>query len=422
MSPATFRDATFAAERHAEWKLKADGSVTLKQVSAAAAWLRWPLRAEAERLTYDPGRPALLPRADGAEVVTNGRDESFPLYNVWSGWGTKPRRGNVGPFLQLVDHLFKGADRVARSWFLDWLAYPLVYPGTKLFTSAVVFGVRHGTGKSLLGYTMGRIYGSNFTEITAGDLHSSFNDWAEGRQFVLADDVLGSNQRRDADTLKRMITQKELRINRKFVPTYVVPDRVNYYFTSNHPDAFFLEDDDRRFFIHEVVVDPLPEVFYVDYDLWLASEVGPAALFDYLLRRDVSGFNPAAPAPRTTAKARMIADARSDLGAWVERLRLEPEGVLRLGERPLPGDLYSSRELLALYDPTNSSRATANGVGRELKRQGFRQVARGRPVRSKRGLERYFALRNAERWLAATPAALRRHLEATMTPESKEKF
>jgi hypothetical protein len=32
---------------------------------------------------------------------------------------------------------------------------------------------------------------------------------------------------------------------------------VNYYLTSNHADALFLEDEDRRFFVHEVMVNPL---------------------------------------------------------------------------------------------------------------------------------------------------------------------
>src|SRR5690606_17830809 len=153
-------------------------------------------------------------------------------------------------------------------------------PGVKMFSSAVVYGIKHGTGKSLIGYTLGRIYGKNFTEIKQKDLHSQFNEWAEARQFVMGDDITGSDKRHDADILKTLITQQELRINPKYVSSYVVPDCINYFFTSNQPDAFFLEDDDRRFFVHEVKVGPLPEEFYMDYELWLHTG-GAAAVFHY---------------------------------------------------------------------------------------------------------------------------------------------
>ena len=57
VSPAAFKEHLYAAETCAERKLDAaTGRVSLKRVSVAAAWLRWPLRAEAARLTYLPGQ------------------------------------------------------------------------------------------------------------------------------------------------------------------------------------------------------------------------------------------------------------------------------------------------------------------------------------------------------------------------------
>lgn len=412
MSPALFRDSVFATRKHADWVLKPDGSVSLKSSSAAASWLQWPLRFEAESLTYEPGK---------SRMVEDNPDR--PKFNTWPGWGIEPKRGSVKPFLTLVDHLFTGADEKTRDWFLNWCAYPLQYPGTKLFTAVVLYGLKHGTGKSFLGYTLGRIYGKNFTEITGADLHSAFNEWAECKQLVLADDVLGSNQRRDADLLKKMLTQQELRVNQKFVPSYVVQDCLNFFFTSNHPDAFFLEDDDRRFFIHEITVGPLPEEFYVDYELWLAGD-GSSYLFDWFLRRDVEDFNPRAPALRTRAKAEMITDGRSDLGEWVERLKNTPDDVLRVGTKRLRSDLYTSKELLTLYDPMGVTRTTANGLSRELKRQGFRRVNDGLNLRTSAGVNRYYAVRNVKKWDNAKPSVLTQHLEKTSISfeASKEKW
>lgn len=395
-SPAAFKEHVEAAKTYQERVLKPDGTVSHRPVAAAAAWLSWPLRFQASKLTYRPGGPALDPA-----------DHQF---NIWPGWGCEAAKGDVAPFLALVDHLFQGAEPAAKEWFLSWCACPLQRPGLKMFSSAVLHGVRHGTGKSLVGYTLGRIYGQNFVEISQADLHASFNEWAEAKQFVLGDDVTGSNKRQDADMLKKLITQKEIRVNVKYVPSYVVPDCINYLFTSNHPDAFFLEDDDRRFFIHEVVAGPLPDAFYQSYAAWLAGP-GAAAVFHWLLHRDLVGFNPFAAALRTQARERMLADIQSDLGGWVRQLLAAPEALLKVGEAPLTQDLFTSKELLALYDPLGKTGTTANGLGRELRRAGVQPVCGGAPLKLGDGSQaRYYPVRGRERWLHATPKAATDHL------------
>lgn len=402
MAPGAFKEHAQSTEEYHQRVLRGD-TVTFEPVSAASAWLKWPMRSEVDRLTYMPGKPE---RVEG-------------MHNIWPGWGVEPKKGSVKPFLQLLEHLFTGAEPGALDWFLKWCAYPLQYPGTKLYSAAVIHGIVHGTGKSFVGYSLGRIYGKNFTEIRQKDLHGNFNEWAEGKQFVLADDVTGQDKRSDADLIKNMITQRELRVNAKYIPTYVVPDCVNYLFTSNHPDAFYIEDADRRLFVHEVIVGTLPEEFYKDYELWLDSG-GSSALFHYLLNLDVGDFNPAGPAMRTSAKERMTATVRSDLAAWVRQLRSVPQQVLRLGEIEVKKDLFTTKELLTFYDPEQRTGTTANGLGRELSRAGIRQVMGGSPVRLSDGSQaRYYAVRNAEKWLSASQSAVAAHVEGWARGSSK---
>jgi hypothetical protein len=203
-----------------------------------------------------------------------------------------------------------------------------------------------------------------------------------------------------------------MRINRKNIPSYEVPDRINYYWTSNQPDAFFLEDTDRRYFVHEITSKPLPEQFYRDYDIWMRSgEAGPA-VFDYLLRLDLGDFNPHAPALRTVAKERMTEDARSDLGVWVRNLLAHPDAVLKVGAHKLPGDLFTNKELLALYDPEKRGRVTANGLGRELRRAGAALACGGMPVRYADGRDRFYAVRDGARWATAPIERVRKHVES----------
>lgn len=411
-SPAAFRDHLESALSYQERELRKDGSLSYNAVSAAAAWLKWPLRQEAAKMTYKPG---------AERFVMNGA--AAPYYNIWSGWGVEPKKGDAKPFIKLIDHLFSGAEPGAKDWFLRWCAFPLRYPGVKMFSSSVLHGIRHGTGKSFVGYTLGKLYGENFSEISAVDLHGHFNEWCEGRQFVMGDDVTGSNKRADADFLKKLITQKNIRINPKYVASYVVPDCINYFFTANHPDAFFLEDDDRRFFVHEVIVGPLPQEFYKEYELWLDSG-GAAAVFHYLLNIDMGDFDHTAPAFRTSAKERMIANVQSDLATWVRALLANPGHILKVGEIPISRDLFTSKELLEIYNPLGSGQLTANGMGRELARAGIQQVGRGMPMRLADGSQgRYYAVRNADMWLGKSLKECVLHIEGALaTPVKKKKF
>jgi len=405
-SPAALRTAVTA--RYPKRVVKTNGNISTERISAAVEWLSWPMRGDVSGLVY---RPGVSPRG----VITDPENPEASVYNSWPGWGLLPKPGDVKPFIELVNHLFTGATEDAKLWFLRWLAYPLRYPGTKLFSSVVIYGRGQGTGKSLLGLTMGRIYGKNFTEIKQADLHSNFNEWAVRKSFILGDDVTGSDKRADLDLLKKMITQKELWVNAKNQPTYPIDDVINYIWTSNQPDAFFLEDKDRRFFVHEVVVEPLSRAFYDRYDRLYRGRELPAAIFDYLLTLDLGDFNPHAAAPATDAKEAMTRSARSDLGNWVRDLIAHPDEMLVLGSAPITGDLFTNRQLLSVYAATVGvapESIPAKRLWAELARAGLRQVHDRKPISIEGApLDRYYAVRNPKKWLKASLDDIKKHLE-----------
>jgi hypothetical protein len=355
-----------------------DGGTKSMKKKAAPAWLEWPYRLELEGIVYQPGY----------EQITEQRK-----YNTWPGWGCAPKKGSVKPWTDLLDHLFKGYP-TERDWFERWCALPIQQPGMKMYTAAVLWGVATGTGKSLVGYSLSRIYGKNFTEISDAELTDERNEWAVEKQFVMGDDVASHDQRKAADRLKKMITQLKMRIDQKYVPSYEVIDVINYLFTSNHPDAFFLEDDDRRNFIHEVREGPLSSEFYVAYMEWLNSD-GPSALFFHLLNLDLKDLRAESRAPKTDSRQAMLEDGLSSLGIWVRTLKVNPDQVLRVGDVVLKGDLWSSADLFKVFNPMGTGRVTAITMSKELKRAGFRQAYSGMPVRTiSAGQTRLFVIRN----------------------------
>lgn len=380
LAPRAFVDHAFSTRQYTV-KTESDKGVKLETRSTAKEWLKWPPRSEASRLTYRPGEARSLPNGE---------------LNLWRGWGCEPKKGDVSLWKHLLDHLF-GADKDARTWLERWLACPLQQPGIKLYTCPLVWGRQHGTGKSWVGYSLFKIYGDNATEIKNKDIHSDHNEWAENRSFVMGSEISGSDKRQENDELKNMITQEFLRINVKYVPSFVVPDCINYYLTSNRPDALFLDDEDRRGFIHEVLAGRLPLDFCREYEAWIGAPgtVGPgaSALFYHLLHLPLGDFNPRGPAPDTVAKRDMISIGRSDIATWVDMLKNDPDSILRFDGTPIKHALWTSDDLLRLYDPEGRGKVTVNGMTRALRSAGFRQAYNGQSVPTKAGHKRLWILR-----------------------------
>lgn len=378
MQPRAFTDHAYSNQTYYETEVTEKGTKLVLKY-AAREWMRWRMRAEVEKVAYAPGE----------DRIVNG-----DCLNVWPGWGVEPVKGDVTLWSQLLDYLFKGMPD-ERKWFEQWCAYPLQNPGAKLYTAPLLWGIHTGTGKTLVGYTLLRIYGKNGTSIEEEHLHSTHNEWAENKQFIVGDEITSGDKRAVAEKMKSIITRKSIRLNPKFISSYDIDDCINYYFTSNHADAFFLEDKDRRYFIHEVKGAPLARPFYVTYDDWYKSDK-VSSLFAHLLQLGLKGFDPRGPAPMTHSKMEMIDVGKSDIARWVGEIAKDPDAVLAMDHKPLMYKLWTSEDLLKLYDPMEKTRVTQNGISRELTKMGFSKAANGESVRTFKGKVRLWMLREPD--------------------------
>jgi hypothetical protein len=411
VSSAGFKEHAYANRHYYETKTDKDGNSKQVKKPLAPDWMKWECRSELFALTYKPGQPP----------VTDDNE-----YNYWSGWGVEPEKGDISLWRQLLDYMFKG-DTQARTWFERWAAYPVQNPGAKLYSAVVIWGRTHGTGKSLIGLSLGDIYGKNFSEISDEELSGAFNEWAENKQFVLGDEITSQEHKKSTmEHLRFMITRQKLRVNAKYIPSYEVPDCINYYFTANHPDAFLLDDMDRRYFIWQSPRDPLPRAFYDRYDDWKRTgRMAPALLF-HLQHLDLGNFNPHEHAMVTAAKKQMILEGKNEVAAWCAQLSEHPDAVLRFGDEKIKSDLFTATQLLRLLDEKVAGKpVTTIWLGRELKKAGFEQVNEGKTVMTAKGPQRIYAIRNAGKWARLSPVRIAKHWNeafASVAVKKKEKF
>lgn len=382
---------TFTNEAFADRKYRTMQNDKPVEHRAAKEWMEWSARSVVDSVVYEPGKPVIMNRNQ---------------MNLWQGWGAEPKQGDVSLFVKLFDNMMKNALPEHRKWLLQWLAYPIQNPGAKMNTAIVMWGIVQGSGKSLLGYTMGKVYGANFSEATFEAIQGSFNAWSVHKQFVMGEEITGGSGRDVADMLKNMITGKDITVNEKYVPAYNVRNCINYYFTSNHQDAFFMQQHDRRLFVHEVIGPRLSDDFFAEYDKWFHTKEAAAALHHYFLEVDLTGFNPNAEAPETQAKKEMVDAGRSEHTAWCVELLRNPDNVLRLGDAVIEYDLFTVEDLLAIYAPATDLRrkpVSPKAMSIALREIGFERCCYGEPVElGKRKRGRVWAVRNKGKYDAKT--------------------
>ena len=274
-----------------------------RSVGKGTQWLKDPNRRQHDRLVIRP--------AEGLITTDN-------CLNEWKGYAITAAGGNVKPFFRLLLRLLP--NRAARRYALQWLAHLLQHPDVKMHVSLAFWSHEQGVGKNLLFECMSAIIGAaHSTVIGQAELGSGFNGWANRKVLVIGDEVSKSDRRQDTDKLKGLVTGTTVYINEKYQPAREVQNFLNFIFLSNHHDAIFLEDTDRRYFVWEIMAGRLADADAKAFVAWRDNR-GLAALLHFLMQHDLSGFNPKAPAPMTDAKRQMVQDNRSDLENWIAEL------------------------------------------------------------------------------------------------------
>jgi hypothetical protein len=360
-----------------------------KDVSVPKLWLRDPRRTQVDYLTYAPGQPRIIRDAN----------KTPKALNTWSKMGVEPQAGPVDQWLNLLSHNAPSID--IADWMLDWLAYPLQYPGAKLNTLLLIFGPS-GTGKDLFLTPIHAIYGKNSVKISNDELKTPFTSLYAAKQFVHADELKRVQSAADAvnQKIKGMVTNKTMTVNEKGQPEYKIQNVLNLAITSNYYDCIKLDEDDRRAAVvhwqpinHQVDMRGI-QAYWSPLAKWLESDVGAAAIYDYLLSRDLTGFDPAAWAPSTDAKVDVIDAARTPLERFVAQLRSEPDTTLP----PLTEGrcLFTANELAHQHLGQPPIKSQSEALSNEMRNQGFVRANSGKSIRGKMGPAKWWIVPRAD--------------------------
>lgn len=344
----------------------ADPDDTRKKIAAIKVWLEdrgdntW-----CEKLVYEPGKSRRY-KPEGSKL---------DCINLWKPSAVKPIKGDVDLWLQLVKYVMVTPKNY--EWFMQWLAYPLQKPGTKLLQGVFVYSRTQGVGKNFIIEPLLReIYGKQYSLIVSSQLDSDYNGWVKCKQFIFAEEIWMSDKR-DRETtmgrLKSQISNEFVVVNEKYRPEESFKNYAQLYMTANQSNALALEADDRRVFVVHAPEQQLAEDFYEELDAWCKQPDSAGKVLNHLLHEvDISKFNPRANAPFTDDKDEIIEQTRDMVQSYIATLASRPRVIYDNNGVMPEQQLYSTDEVfraINTYARTNNMpelRITHDSLGKYL--------------------------------------------------------
>ena len=307
--------------------------------------------------------------APGESVLIERNGDAFG--NRWKDARQAGVPGDISPWLDHCEALVPDLEQ--REHIFNVMAFKMQNPAVKI-NHAILMGGAPGCGKDTLWAPfIWSVCGPglhNYALVDAERIESQWGYQYESEIFVLNElkEPEARERRALANKLKPIIAAPPdvISVNRKGLAPYDASNRLLVIAFTNDYAPISIESDDRRWFCvwsHAPKMEDGRKIWN-----WYKSG-GYEACAAWLRSRDVSAFNPAAPAPMTDFKQSMIESSLSPAEAAI--MRLIEAGVSDFGKGVVASPWQSVADRLMAYMPESGRRVHPNAVVHALKESGW---------------------------------------------------
>ena len=272
---------------------------------SASAWL--DQYRPVEQMTWAPGLPITIRdrsslRAAGSSAAASPASTSTARRRSSRATRRRPTAGSItfgSIYPDDADHI------------IDWLAHRVQRPQEKI-NHALVLGGQQGIGKDTLLEPVKHAIGPwNFHEVSPTQVLGRFNGF-------LKSVILRVSEARDLGEFDRFqfydhmkaytaAPPDVLRVDEKHLREYAILNCCGVIITTNHKtDGIYLPADDRRHFVAWScrTKDDRSRTATGQASMLGIATGGMRHVAAFLMQRDISGFDPKAPPPKTPASGR----------------------------------------------------------------------------------------------------------------------
>lgn len=248
------------------------GQTEKAEKSKFEVWREHPRRRSYRTVTFAP--PPRQPHKDD--------------YNLWKGLAIEPVPGDCSLFLDHCKTILCSGNEEHYEYLLDLLAFTVQQPGTPSEIAVVLKG-ELGTGKGIFIRNFGALFGRHFVQLDRSEhLTGKFNSAISGKVVVFADEAFFAGDKRDLGSMKRLISEPTLQIERKGIDSTREANCIHLFMATNEEWAFQAAMKERRFFCLHVSSDRIQDHAYFEAVQQECEQGGLSALLALLLARPVT--------------------------------------------------------------------------------------------------------------------------------------
>ena len=253
-------------------------------------WRQWHGRRAFGRVDFKPEPDISASLRLPYSVL--GRPDSSCL-NLYMGTMFEPVPGECSAILRHIHEVWCNGDEEAFRYVVCWLARLVQVPGEQAWAT-IVLKSGQGTGKNLIADIFQEYFGTHAVTITDAKSLGGFNDHLALSVFTFLNEATWGGDKTLEGTLKALITDDTLLVERKFLPKYRIKNCQHILFATNNDFAVPVGMDDRRFVLlqcsEKYKNDP---AYFGPLRRLIDVEGGKEAFLHYLLHDvDLKNFNP----------------------------------------------------------------------------------------------------------------------------------
>jgi hypothetical protein len=319
------------------------------RLSLNTRWARPPMVDEESGRTVPRVKPTVLLERSGKLVVISGLSwhpsidkvieyEGKKFYNTFKPWQAEAVAGDLTDWFTVCHHVWgEHTDAV-----LDWMAFSLQYPETKIKWQVLVHGAPR-TGKTLAAKPWLRLFESAGQEVSQELVSAGWGDIYFKKKALTFEEVWAPQNRGFFNSLKSKLVNDNMEaINIKGQPITYQQNLYSIYMCSNHIDALMFSADDDKLLVIQAPDQRLPDEEYAKLATQTNSIDTPLmkAVYSHLMSRDVENFDYGKLPVRTDAAVAMAENSASEFEEDLAE-------ALKVGLVPFERKAVTRRELVS---------------------------------------------------------------------------
>jgi len=256
-----------------------------KRKQLGVAWLGSPIRRQYDRTVFDPGAP-----------------DDPQIYNRYKGFAFEPQRGDWSLLRGHIAKIVCGGNREYFEYVENWMARCVQVPGERAEVALVLRG-EQGTGKGIFANSFCALFSPHtYHASSANEITGRFSGHLKDVLVVFMDEAFYAGDKSHVGTLKKIVTEKVISIEEKFLKRIEVPNRLKIIIASNEHWVIPAGMQERRFLMLNVSSARQQQTSYFNAIVKQLNDGGYEAMLYDFLDRDISKFEHRY-CPRTEALA-----------------------------------------------------------------------------------------------------------------------